>query len=59
MSGKMKKANKGHEAKSKARDLIILDFHDFLVFLESLDVVYWQELVFWCFDVEKAKKATT
>ena len=28
------------KAKSKARDLIILDFHDFLVFLESLDVVY-------------------
>ena len=28
------------KAKLKARDLIILDFHDFLVFLESLDVVY-------------------
>ena len=47
------------KAKSTARDLIILDFHDFLVFLESLDVVYYQVLVFWCLDVEKAKKATT
>ena len=47
------------KAKSKAREWIILDFHDFLVFLEPLDVFYKQDLVFWRFEVEKAKKATT
>ena len=47
------------KAKSKAREWIILDFHDFLAFLEQLGVVYWQDFVFWRFEVEKAKKATT
>ena len=47
------------KAKSKAIELSMPDFHDFLVFLEPLDVVYEQELGFWRFEVEKAKKATT
>ena len=47
------------KAKSKARELIILDFHDFLVFLDSLGVFYLQDFVFWRFRAKKAKKAAT
>ena len=37
---KWKRLTKVMKAKSKARELFISYFHDFLVFLESLDVVY-------------------
>ena len=47
------------KAKSKARELFIPDFHDFLVFLESLGVFYLQDLVFWRFEFKKAQKAAT
>ena len=36
----MKKADKGHEGQIKGQRMDYTDFHDFLVFLESLDVVY-------------------
>ena len=47
------------KAKSKARELFISYFHDFLVFLDSLGVFYLQDFVFWCFRVKQAKKAAT
>ena len=37
---KWKRPTKVMKAKSKAREWIILDFHDFLAFLEQLGVVY-------------------
>ena len=45
------------KAKSKAIELSMPDFHDFLVFLESFGVFYLQDFVFWGFEVKKAKKA--
>ena len=42
------------KAKSKAIDLSMPDFHDFLVFLDSLGVFYLQDFVFWRFRVKKA-----
>ena len=47
------------KAKSKAIELSMPDFHDFLVFLDSLGVFYLQDFVFWRFRVKKAKKAAT
>ena len=47
------------KAKSKARELSIPDFHDFLVFLESFGVFYLQNFVFGGFEVKKVKKAAT
>ena len=47
------------KAKSKAIEVSMPDFHDFLVFLESFGVFYLQDFVFWGFEVKKAKKAAT
>ena len=56
---KWKRLTKVKKAKSKARELFMPDFHDFLVFLKSLGVFYLQDFVFWRFEVKKAKKAAT
>ena len=42
------------KAKSKAIELSMPDFHDFLVFLDSLGVFYLQDFVFWRFEGKKA-----
>ena len=47
------------KAKSKAIELSMPDFHDFLVFLESFGVFSLQDLIFWGFEVKKANKAAT
>ena len=47
------------KAKSKAIELSMPDFHDFLVFLETFGVFYLPDFVFWGFEVKKAKKAAT
>ena len=47
----MKKADKGYEGQIKGQRIIHTRF--------SLGVFYLQDLVFWRFEFEKAKKATT
>ena len=54
----MKKADKGHEGQTKARESRIPKFYDFFISTGSFGVVYWQIWMFLCFKAIKAKKAT-
>ena len=53
----MKKANKGHEGQTKARELRIPKFYDFFISTGSFGVIYWQIWMFLSFKAIKAKKA--
>ena len=52
----MKKANKGHEGQTKARESRIPKFYDFFISTGSFGVVYWQIWMFLSFKAIKAKK---
>ena len=53
----MKKADKGHEGQTKARESRIPKFYDFFLLTGSFGVVYWQIWMFLSFKANKAKKA--
>ena len=53
----MKKADKGHEGQTKARESRIPKSYDFFISTGSFGVVYWQIWMFLCFKAIKAKKA--
>ena len=53
----MKKANKGHEGQTKARESTMPKFYDFFISTGSFGVLYWQIWMFLSFKAIKAKKA--
>ena len=53
----MKKADKGHEGQTKARESTIPKFYDFFISTESFGIIYWQIWMFFSFKAIKAKKA--
>ena len=54
----MKKADKGHEGQTKARESTMPKFYDFFISTGSFGVLYWQIWMFLSFKAIKAKKAT-
>ena len=53
----MKKADKGHEGQTKAREWIIWKSHNFFISWASFGVIYCHVFLFFSFKAKKVKKA--